>query len=247
MRSASRGGCGGGAAGPRRDHAANDRPAPGAVAAPTRASPGRASQPITARAGDAPANQRPPSHNQPGRAGGRAAAGRSWARKRGAEARPSPPGSAPARAPVPASRKRGPWRLPSQSGGRSAPVQSGPVERAAVVRRRTWKRAFLLRAPSSAYCVQETRGRRDRGPALGGHWEQSSLAAAYGALPRLKLGGLCVQLLCLLMRGASEEDRLTPRNSCPPEGEDAKRMRVTLGCTMRCGERLISARRRARS
>lgn len=163
MRSASRGGCGSRAAEPRRDHAANDRPTPGVVAAPTGASPGPASQPIIARAGDAPANQRPPSHSQPERAGGRAAAGRSWARKRGAVARPCPSRSAPACARVHASRKRGPGRLPSQS---RLTVRSGPVSRAEVVRRRTWKRAFLQRAPSSAYCV--CRKREGSGPGPGG-------------------------------------------------------------------------------
>lgn len=93
----------------------NDRPMPGVAAAPAGASPGHASQPIRARAGAAPANQRPLSHSQPGRAGGSTAAGRSWARKRGAVARPCQSCSALACAPEPASRKRRPRVLPRRS------------------------------------------------------------------------------------------------------------------------------------
>lgn len=56
-----------------------------------------------------------------------------------------------------------------------------------------------------------------------------------------------MHLLCPLMLCASEEKSLTLGNCCPPEGEDTKVRRTTLGCTMSFGERLISVRRRARS
>lgn len=56
-----------------------------------------------------------------------------------------------------------------------------------------------------------------------------------------------MHLLCPLMLCASGGKRLAPGNCCPPEGEDTKVMRTTLGCPVSFGERLISVRRRARS
>lgn len=113
---------------------------------------------------------------------------------------------------------------------------------------RTVKRLLCGRSAS------EGRRAGAREPALGGHFEQCSLAGAHSAWASFSSPTACrgyedrAYTYCV-PAGVERPGRrsLSPRTSCSPEEEDTKLMRMTLSVTVRFGERLTSVRRRARS
>ncbi|XP_032206259.1 uncharacterized protein LOC116594826 [Mustela erminea] len=105
-------------------------------------------------------------------------------------------------------------------------------------------------------CARSASGGRWAGvrePALGGHFEQGSLAGlpsppglASRALPRAEVTRTVrtptVCPLVLSAWGGEPSSSLTPRTCCSPEGEHSTRMRMTLSVPIRFGSLWLPAR-----